>query len=116
MYTWKAMSKRLHCMISKKSFEYPSLIYWKKEKHHLIENNTKCTLQHSLEVEDRHPIMSQGSASDTHLGRPELCSPSDSTVQAHPYNWQSVINILNTYFRMKKEILCLQSSQDTAAK
>ena len=41
---------------------------------------------HSLEVGEMHPIMSQESVGDTHLERPELCSPSNNAAQAHLYN------------------------------
>lgn len=38
------------------------------------------------EAGGKPPIMSQGSASDIHLERPELCNPSNNTVQAHLYS------------------------------
>lgn len=38
------------------------------------------------EAEGKHPIMCQESASGTHLERPELCNPSNNTVQAHLYS------------------------------
>lgn len=41
--------------------------------------------------------MSQGSANGTHPERLELCSPSNNIGQVHPYNSQSVINIVNMF-------------------
>ena len=40
------------------------------------------------EAGGKHPIMARGFASGTHLGRPELCNPSNSIAQAHLYNLQ----------------------------
>ena len=51
----------------------------------------------------KHLIVSQESAGGTHLGKLELCTPSNKIGQAHLYSWQPVQanSEIRTYFKKK---------------